>query len=700
MSKKLNKPRDFDTRKYSKFTPPNEIIDTDVSIAVAGSVDAGKCFGKDTKIMLYDGQLKNVQYIQVNDILMGDDSKPRNVLEVHMGEAKLYKIKLSDGTNHIVNGKHLLCLKYCNNNNITNIEIPVDEYINMDKETKKMYKWYRTGVTQFNGSIEERAKRLDYIIENNVVNVYDNIHYYLVIDEHKLSDVCSIIRSLGLSISYNKNNHGDQYMVQFEYHKHNIDVHKQILIDFEIEALGEGTYYGFSTDGNHRFLLDDFSVVHNSSLTGVLFSGELDNGNGSARNYVARHRHEINTGKTSDISSRTMYCGNGKTVTLIDLCGHEKYLKTTLCGITGQFPDYGIIVVASNRGILKMTKEHLGILFYMQIPVIIVITRADMAPIDVYDNTIKSIKNVCKIYNKSFDIVNGLPLSDNDKGELTIELENQCSGISDKLSKTTDYIPIITVSNKTGYYIDALKNILFDLKPRKLWDADNMNNSIFYIDTVFNPAGIGIVLSGILKGKPIKTGDTLLLGPFSKNFIQLRVKSLHNNFRQVINQLNDHQRGCIAISPLNAKQELTRDMITRGMLVISDDDMVKNLCYRFKAEIQILHHSATIGFGYCPVIHSGSIRQSARVVGIENIVQKKTESDIIIVNNPTIKTGDKALIEFKFKYKPEFVETDSTFFFREGTTRGVGIIKSVLTISDDPEAIPDAPKVKRYKKKF
>ena len=677
MSKKVAKPKDFDVRKNNKFVPPTEIIDTDVSIAVAGSVDAGKCFGIDTKILLYNGKSKNVQDIDIDDVLMGDDSKPRYVLETHMGKSELYKITLSDGTCHIVNGRHTLCLKQISpNNDIYDMEITVDQYNNLTEEGKKSCKWYRIGVDKINKSIDKKVGRI----------------------ELDIGDARNLTRSSEFSVHDDKSD-DDVHAIQFGCGKLNINSH--ILIDFEIEPNGLGTYYGFETDGNHKFLLDDLSVVHNSSLTGVLFSGELDNGNGSARNYVARHKHEIDTGKTSDISSRTIYCGNGKTVTMIDLCGHEKYLKTTLCGITGQFPDYSIVVIASNRGILKMTREHLGILFYMQIPVIIVVTRADMAPVDTYDNTIKSIKNMCKIYNKSFDIVNGLPLSESDKGELTDDLEKKCVTISDKLNKTVDYIPVITVSNKTGYYIDALKNILFGLSPRKLWNADAMDNSVFYIDTVFNPAGIGIVLSGILKGKPVKIGDTLLLGPFSQNFVQLRVKSLHNNFRQTINQLCDHQRGCMAVAPINAKQELTRDMITRGMLVVSEDDMIKNVCYRFKAEIQILHHSATIGLGYCPVIHSGSIRQSARVVGIEKIVQKKTELDMTANSNPTIKTGDKALVEFKFKFKPEFVETDVTFFFREGSTRGVGIIKSVLPVSDDPNATPDIHKVKRkYKKKL
>ena len=46
-------------------------------------------------------------------------------------------------------------------------------------------------------------------------------------------------------------------------------------------------------------------------------------------------------------------------VTFIDLAGHEKYLKTTIAGLTGCFPDYAIVVINSLAGITKMTKEVL-----------------------------------------------------------------------------------------------------------------------------------------------------------------------------------------------------------------------------------------------------------------------------------------------------------------------------------------------------
>ena len=36
---------------------------------------------------------------------------------------------------------------------------------------------------------------------------------------------------------------------------------------------------------------------------------------------------------------------------MIDLCGHERYLKTTIFGMTGMMPDLALVVVGANMGV-------------------------------------------------------------------------------------------------------------------------------------------------------------------------------------------------------------------------------------------------------------------------------------------------------------------------------------------------------------
>lgn len=74
-------------------------------------------------------------------------------------------------------------------------------------------------------------------------------------------------------------------------------------------------------------------------------------------------------------------------MTFLDLCGHEKYLKTTMFGLVGLLPDYSMIVVGANMGVSRMTKEHLGISLALKVPIFIVITKIDISPPEVYEKS-------------------------------------------------------------------------------------------------------------------------------------------------------------------------------------------------------------------------------------------------------------------------------------------------------------------------
>ena len=69
------------------------------------------CHVKGTKIMMYNGSLKNVEDIKLNDKLMGDDSRPRRVKTLFTGEQDMYKLTLDDGRDFVVNKNHRIAIK-------------------------------------------------------------------------------------------------------------------------------------------------------------------------------------------------------------------------------------------------------------------------------------------------------------------------------------------------------------------------------------------------------------------------------------------------------------------------------------------------------------------------------------------------------------------------------------------------------------
>ena len=77
--------------------------------------EGGKCFAPGTKVLMYDGTIKNIEDIRIGDIVMGPDNTPRNVLELHSGVDNMYKIIPSSGSDvQIVNSRHEIYYGYEN----------------------------------------------------------------------------------------------------------------------------------------------------------------------------------------------------------------------------------------------------------------------------------------------------------------------------------------------------------------------------------------------------------------------------------------------------------------------------------------------------------------------------------------------------------------------------------------------------------
>jgi elongation factor 1-alpha len=405
-----------------------------------------------------------------------------------------------------------------------------------------------------------------------------------------------------------------------------------------------------------------------STLAGALVNNCLDDGRGKCRNMILRNKHEIETGRTSCISFNNLVLDlekRRKILSFIDLAGHEKYLNTTVSGLTGLFVDYGLVLVGSNMGITKMTKEHLGILLYLKIPIIVLMTKTDLCPENVYERTERSLRRILKL--PLFGVRPYFFPKDQDK------CMDEMGKFLDLRNPLETFIPIIPLSNKTGLNIDNLKKLLFTLEPKIHWKTD-IDGSIMYIDSNFWVKGIGLVLSGTIRGNPIKLNQTLFLGPINNKFIEFRVRSMHNNVREHVSELVDGQVGCIAIKFIG-KEDIPRKLIIKGVLVFDNKKFIKNVSRKFKAEIQILHHSTTIRNNYQPMLHCGPIRQAARINIIENQSMSSEKSE---KSEKRLRTGGKAIVEFTFSFRSEFLEEGVSFFFRDGSTKGYGKILEVL----------------------
>jgi GTPase len=390
-----------------------------------------------------------------------------------------------------------------------------------------------------------------------------------------------------------------------------------------------------------------------STLIGVIVGKDLDDGKGKARSTILRHPHEKKSGRTSSISQNFIKVNEKKYLNFVDLAGHEKYLKTTIKGITGYYIDYAIIVIGANMGVSHMTREHLSIALAIKLPFIIVITKLDLAPKNVYDQT---IKDILKCIDRRSPNELKPKFINNRNIKTNIDIEKQ--------------YPIFCISNKTGKNVNVLRHYLNSLKTRfKIIDDPsifNVTNQVteYTIDKKYNVHGVGIVLSGkVTKGKLLKN-DKMFIGPHHGKWLQIQIKSFHNNFREEVDSLNIGESGCIAIKYIHSKKSEVQNFdIHSGMVLTKNSDLSKKHVHNFKARVLVLNsHCTTIKENYQPLINCKRVAQCAKVCKI---------------NKEVLRGGDKAIIDFKFVYKPEYVKENDYFVFREGKTRGLGLITHV-----------------------
>jgi GTPase len=439
----------------------------------------------------------------------------------------------------------------------------------------------------------------------------------------------------------------------------------------------EEKYYGFELDGNGRFLLGDFSVTHNSSIIGCLTTGIKDNGRGLSRSYVFNFAHELKSGRTSSIAHQILgfdyegkvvnYQGinklswgeivkkSAKIISFLDLCGHEKYIRTTILGLTSSFPDICMIMIDANNGVKPMTKEHIFLCVTLKIPFIIVVSK-----IDICKDRQNILKETMQSINKFLNCpgIRRIPLQIKNKDDIILSAKNI---YSDSVT------PIFKISCVTEEGLDDLK-LFFNIVSKKPdMRVENNNEMVeYHIDHIFNVHGFGTVLGGHLIKGTISVGDKLLIGPHSGFYDNVTIRSIYCK-KMPLQKVSCGSYVCLGI------KKADKNNIKRGNVIICNKNE-KLMVKRFVAEISILRtHSTTVRVGYEPVLNAYSIRQASKIVEIlEKQNLRKCEDD-----DGCLRNGDVAKVVLEFKYHCEFLREGTRFILSEGKTKIVGQVISL-----------------------
>lgn len=202
-----------------------------------------------------------------------------------------------------------------------------------------------------------------------------------------------------------------------------------------------------------------------------------------------RLKEEIERGMTIDLGFASLTLPDGTVAGIVDVPGHERFLKNMLAGISGI--DLVLLVIAADEGIMPQTSEHLDILRLLDVRNgVVALTKIDLVEKEWIDAVEEDVRS--------------------------------------QLSKTSlADAPIIRVSATTGKGIDALRKALLSSVSR----TKARNASLPFrlpVDRVFTRTGFGTVVTGTLAAGTIRVGDALEIMP-TRLMSRVRGLQVHGN---------------------------------------------------------------------------------------------------------------------------------------------------------------------------
>ena len=297
-------------------------------------------------------------------------------------------------------------------------------------------------------------------------------------------------------------------------------------------------------------------------------------------------KDEIERGMTIDIG----FAHFNKNISLIDVPGHEKFVKNMVAGVSAI--DSVILVIAADDGIMPQTKEHFEILKILKI-------------------------------NSGIIVINKIDLVDEEWLEL-IELEVK-KFVENTFLNDANIIKVSTIDN---IGIDNLKKEILNISTI---DNNRFDRGIFrmFIDRVFTKKGFGTVVTGTVESGEISKGKQLQILPDSE---KVNVRDIHSH-DNIVPKLSLGDRGAINLQSVN------KDILKRGFHLgeYGYFDLVSNaVCFINTASD--LKHNQRIR------VHLGTQEVMARVYFVSNDIIKTMVALLKFENKIVASYRDKFII--------------------------------------------------------
>ena len=276
-----------------------------------------------------------------------------------------------------------------------------------------------------------------------------------------------------------------------------------------------------------------------------------------------RLREEQERGMTIDLGFAWLTLPSGREVGIVDVPGHERFIKNMLAGVGGI--DIALLIVAANEGIMPQTREHLAILDLLKVSRgIVVVTKKDLV-----DEEILSL--------------------------VKMEVEELI------VTTTMAGAPIVAVSAVTGEGLDklvsAIDGLLDSAEPRK-----DIGRPRLPVDRVFTMAGSGTVVTGTLIDGSLAVGQEVEIVPAG---LRSRLRGLQTH-KARLNVASPGSRVAANLVGIATSQLQRGDVVTApGWL--TPTTMLSASLELLPGVRRGLRHNATIGF------HIGAAEAMAKV---------------------------------------------------------------------------------------
>ncbi|MDU2599407.1 selenocysteine-specific translation elongation factor [Anaerococcus sp.] len=333
-------------------------------------------------------------------------------------------------------------------------------------------------------------------------------------------------------------------------------------------------------------------------------------------NETDKLKEEKERGISINLGFTALDLSNGERAGIIDVPGHENFIKNMMAGVVGI--DIILLVIAADDGVMPQTIEHAQILHYMGVDnAIIVISKKNMVTEDVLDLV-----------------------------KADIEMSFKDTILEDA--------PIIAVDSVSGENIDQLKTLIEEkiLTTEKKEDSKSMRMNI---DRSFTLKGIGTIITGTLTEGEIYKDHEYMLYPSGK---KVKVRSIENH-DVPIEVAHKGQRIALNLSNISSNE------IERGDIIAQNDSLirVKNVQTKLSLskfdDIEIEHWTRVRFF-------HGTKEVLARAVPLDQKEIKANQTALCefrLEENIFVKRGDKFVIR---SYSPvktigggEIIDTNS-----------------------------------------